>query len=443
MSEFSKNLSKIAVPVALQCMLQSSFSIVDQLMIGQLGESAISAVGLGGNFSLIYGVVSGAVASVAGILIAQFLGADDKKEAWASFQMNLLVSILIAVLFAMACQIGAGQILGLYTEDMSIVEVGTEYFKLVSVAYIPMAVSTILSTWLRCRDHATLPLVATFLSVVINTCMNYCLIFGRFGFDALGVKGAAVATLISSLCNLAFILVGFLLSLKKDGEKISFSLVMRKISLKEYIIMIAPILISEFLWSLGQNVESGVFGHLSTESLAAYTLTSPIQGLVCGALSGLSAAAGIMIGKRLGAKEYDEAYNESKKIMFAGVVGSAVFGLLLVALSGFYVSFYKVEETVRYMGKMLLIIFACYSPVKVSNMILGGGILKSGGDTKRVMVIDIVGTWLVGIPLCFFTAYVCKFQILGVYGIFTFEEVVRLVISLVVFKKKSWMNSLN
>lgn len=203
------------------------------------------------------------------------------------------------------------------------------------------------------------------------------------------------------------------------------------------------ILISEFLWSLGQNVESAVYGHLGTSNLAAYTLTCPIQGLVVGALSGLSAAAGVIVGKRLGRKEYEEAYTESKKIMYSGLFGAVVVSALLILLSGAYTELYRVDDSVKEIGKILLIVFALYAPVKVENMILGGGIIRSGGNTKIIMIIDIVGTWCIGIPLCLLAAYVFKWGIVGVYILLTTEEIFRIVVSLVIFKKRKWMISLS
>ena len=216
-----------------------------------------------------------------------------------------------------------------------------------------------------------------------------------------------------------------------------------KISLRDYFIMIMPILVSEFLWSLGQNVESAVYGHLGTLNLAAYTLTCPIQGLIVGALSGLSAAAGVMVGKRLGRKEYDEAYTESKKIMYAGLIGAVAISIVLIFLAGIYTRLYRVDYGVKELGKILLIIFALYAPIKVENMILGGGIIRSGGNTKIIMVIDIIGTWCIGIPLCLVAAYVFKWGIIGVYTLLTTEEIFRLVMSLIVFRKRKWMISLS
>ncbi len=443
MSDFMKSLCKIAIPVTLQSMLQASFSIVDQIMIGQLGETNISAVGLCGNFSLIFSVVIGAVSTVAGILIAQFIGAEDIKEAWSSFDLSLICGIIISTLFLLAAGVLPLHILKLYTKDMSIINTGAVYFRIVAFSYIPMAVSNILSAWLRCREHATIPFLASFGAVAVNTGLNYLLIFGKSGLPCMGIKGAAIATLISQLFNLIFIVIGFIYSIRKDGDKPVLSLHFKKLTIRDYLIMIMPILVSEFLWSLGQNVESAVYGHLGISNLAAYTLTCPIQGLIVGALSGLSAAAGVMIGKRLGGKEYDEAYEESTKIMYAGLIGSLAVSALLILLAGEYTGLYRVDHSVKELGKVLLIIFALYAPVKVENMILGGGIIRSGGNTKIIMAIDIVGTWCIGIPLCLLAAYIFKWGIVGVYTLLTTEEIFRLVVSLIIFKRHKWMISLS
>lgn len=405
MNNFGKTVCKIAIPVTFQSMLQSSFSIIDQLMIGQLGENSIAAVGLGGNFMLIFSVVIGAIGTVAGILISQFIGADDEREAWRGFTVSNLFGIAVAMIFMLASFCFANSILGLYTTDAETIIIGTPYLRILSFTFIPTAISTVVATWLRCNEHATA---------------------------------------ISQMLNLLFMLAGFVYCLQKEKKNILFSIQMEKISMAEYMIMIMimPILISEFLWSLGQNINSAVYGHIGTDSLAAYTLTCPIQGLFVGALSGLSAAAGVIIGKELGQKEYDVAYKDSKKLMWLGAAGSAVLSLVLIVASGLYVSFYQVAADVKSVAQLLLIVFAIYAPVKVINMILGGGIIRSGGNTKIIMIIDIVGTWLVGIPLCLFAAYVLKLSIVPVYAILSVEEIVRLVITLVMFKKKTWMRTI-
>lgn len=306
-----------------------------------------------------------------------------------------------------------------------------------------MAVSNILSAWLRCKEHATIPFLTSLGAVAVNTGLNYVLIFGKSGFTPMGVKGVAIATFVSQLFNLVLIFAGFMICVKKDGDKPVMLLHFRKITIRDYSMMIMPILVSEFLWSLGQNVESAVYGHLGTTNLAAYTLTCPIQNLIIGALSGLAAAAGVMVGKRLEKKEYEDAYMESRKIMYAGLIGSVFVSVLLILLAGVYTGLYRVDQNVKALGKILLIVFALYAPVKVENMILGGGIIRSGGNTTIIMIIDIVGTWCIGIPLCVIAAYVLQWGIVGVYTLLTTEEIFRLIVSLVIFRKRKWMISLS
>ena len=195
-----KSLCKIAIPVTLQSMLQASFSIVDQIMIGQLGETNISAVGLCGNFSLIFSVVIGAVSTVAGILIAQFIGAEDTKEAWSSFDVSLISGMVIATLFLFAAGVFPSQILGLYTRDVSIVNTGAVYFRIVAFSYIPMAAGNILSSWLRCKEHATIPFWAGFGAVAVNTGLNYLLIFGKFGLEPYGMLRTTPWETIAQAC---------------------------------------------------------------------------------------------------------------------------------------------------------------------------------------------------------------------------------------------------
>lgn len=157
MSDFMRTLCKIAIPVTLQGMLQASFSIVNQIMIGQLGEAGIAAVGLCSNFTLIFSVMSGAVGTVAGILIAQFLGAEEHTEAWRSLDVSLVCGGVLAALFLLTAGGFPAQVLGLYTADDAILRVGAGYFRIVAFSYLPMAVSTILSAWLRCHRHAGFP----------------------------------------------------------------------------------------------------------------------------------------------------------------------------------------------------------------------------------------------------------------------------------------------
>ncbi len=440
--EFFKSVCNIAIPVTLQTMLQSSFTIVDQIMIGQLGSTNIAAIGLAGKFSSIFNVLVSAIGAVAGIMIAQYMGKKDEKEVNRSLSLNLVVAVTLAVIFTLICALAAGPVMSIYTKDTETKLVAAGYLRLIGMTFLPVAGATLLATMLRCMEKASLPLYASVLAAVLNTGLNYILIFGKFGAPAMGVNGAAIATIISQIVNFAVILAAFIAQYKKQGKRFSFSLQVEKSKMTQYLAMLLPLLITEFFWSLGENVYAMIYGRIGTADCAAMTLTNPIQGLLIGALSGLSQAAGILIGKSLGKKDYDKAYSDSKKLMLYGLGGSAILSAVLILLSRSYVQIYQVEDAVKEIVVQLLIVFAIVSPVKVQNMILGGGIIRSGGKTKYLMCIDIFGTWGIGVPLGLLSAFALKLPITWVYFILSMEECVRLVISVVVFKRKKWMQSL-
>lgn len=307
---------------------------------------------------------------------------------------------------------------------------------------MPIAGATLLSTMFRCMEKSRLPLYASIISAIINTGLNYILIFGKLGITAMGVNGAAVATLFSQGVNF---LVMFAMIIKyRDGLKKQESAKQNasRFHWKQYLNILLPILVCEALWSLGENVYAAIYGHMGTDASAAMTLINPVQGLMIGALCGLSQAAGIIIGKMLGSHEYDNAYKASKKLILYGFVGAAVLSIFIVFTSGFYVEIYQVEETVKQLTRQILLAYAIVAPFKVLNMIIGGGIIRSGGKTKYVMMIDIIGTWLFGVPLGLLTAFVLNLSIPYVYFILSLEECVRFGISLIVFRRKKWMHSL-
>ncbi|MDE6203316.1 MAG: MATE family efflux transporter, partial [Lachnospiraceae bacterium] len=325
-------------------------------------------------------------------------------------------------------------------------QIAAGYLWIVAFSYIPMAAEALLATLLRCMEAASLPLFASVFGAMVNTGLNYVLIFGKFGFPRMGVNGAAWATVASRIagCALCIVLFSFYYGryYRKKEIKLEVSFHMGKGKRVQYMGILLPILLCELFWSLGENVYTAIYGNMGTQACAAMTLTVPVQALMIGALSGIAQATGILIGKFLGGGEYEKAYQNSKKLMGYGLAGSVLLSIMLVAAGRFYVQIYQVEDTVKILGNHILIAFALISPVKVQNMILGGGVLRSGGKTKYVMVIDFVGTWLFGVPLGFLAAFVWKLEIPYVYFILSLEECVRLFISIMVFRRRTWMKNI-
>ena len=439
---FLRSVLRIALPVALQAMLQSSFSMIDQIMVGQLGSDGVAAIEVASRPAFIYITMIGALAAIAGIMVSQYMGQKDYKAGDRSLSVGLVGAGALAALFMAICLIFARQVVGIYTDDAAIINIGTGYIGIIAWTYIPMGVSTVLAVMIRCMDMSIYPLYASLASALVNTALNYLLIFGKLGFPQMGVTGAAIASLTSQVLNLLLILLFFRMANRRIGKTFRFDLNLGKAGYLQYVAMLMPILINEFLWSLGQNVNTYLYGHLGTWPLAAMALTGPVQGLLFGALSGISQAAGILVGKRLGEREYEAAYQESKQLMLYGLVGSLALSALLAVLSWPYANIYNVEPEVKEIARWLLIALAVLAPVKVQNMVLGGGIIRSGGKTKYIMIIDTVGTWLVGVPLGFLTTFVFKLNIVWVYFILSQEELVRYIITVFMFRSRRWMETI-
>ena len=198
--------------------------------------------------------------------------------------------------------------------------------------------------------------------------------------------------------------------------------------MKKILIIASPLLINEFMWALGETMYSIVYGRMGTSEVASITLTYPIQSLSIGLFAGVSSAAGIMIGNKLGLGENELAFKYSKKFIKMGIIGSAVFGILLVACSNLYISVFNISTDLKECTFKLLVMFSIVLWIKVSNMIIGGGILRSGGKTKYTLYLDLIGTWGIGVPIGFVSAFVLKLPIHWVYLIISGEEFVRFII---------------
>lgn len=370
-------------------------------------------------------------------MVSQYMGRQEQKKINTSMSSNLLVMLALAALTVMACFFLPSTVAGIFTTDQKVIATAADYMRILAFIYPLSGMASILAVHMRCYSYAQYPLYISAVGAVVNTILNYLLIFGNFGFPVMGVKGAAIASLISQMVNLLLMIYFY-----RKYCQFAFDLGMTSSEVKQYAVMLFPIVANELLWTLGQSVNTFIYGHMGTGELAGMSLTGPIQGLFIGALSGLSQAAGILIGRRLGKRDYESAYYDSKRLCVYGFIGSLVLSLVLILTRSSYINLYNVDEQVSHVGSQLLLAFAILAPIKVQNMILGGGIIRSGGRTKYIMIIDMMGTWLIGVPLGLFTGLVLKLPIVWVYFILYQEELFRFIVSIFMFRSRKWMNTI-
>lgn len=428
---FFRQVLAIAVPVALQSLIQSSFSVADQVMIGQLGETAITAVGFGGKFlSLALTVIAGC-ATAAGILAAQYEGQNNRQALEESFFQMLTVSLGISFLFTALSLLCPSPVMGFYSGDEQVVSLAADYLRIFALSLPFSTLTSLYSVVLRCCGFPGSPLYASGAGITANTLLNALFIFGL----GQGVTGAAWASLLAQILMAGVML----LFVRKKLPWFHPACSLR--GLKTVLVILLPLVVTEFLWSLGENVYSMVYGHLGTGPSAAMTMTIPLQSMTIGVLSGLSQAAGILVGQRLGARDREGAWNDSLSLIRYSLTGSVILALLLAGSAPFYVHLYSVDDGVRRQCVQLILVFAVFSIVKVQNMVTAGGILRSGGKTSLVLMIDLAGTWGVGVPIALWAGS-AGLPVAAVYALLSLEEVLRLILTLGVFASRRWMKTI-
>lgn len=439
---YRKEMLMIGLPITLQCIFQASYSLIDQLMVGTLGTVSVAGSGLGAKFSSLAIFTLSSVAAVASILIAQYHGKGDEKGINLSLFSCSYLAILVMLCFALPAYFLPEAIIKIYTADPQTVKVAAGFLKILAISFCPMTVTLLLSSFFRSIEQSRYPMYASVIAIFANIFFNYLLIFGKFGQPKMGLRGAALGTLIARTMEAALLLFWMAQKSVKREIYIRPVSIWNKEFYKRISVIVFPILLNEFSWSLGENIYAAIYGRLGTDALAAMTLTNPIQGMFIGMFSGLSSAAVVMVGKRLGNHEKEEALAISKYLMKIGLAGSLLIGLLLALLIPFYVQMFQVEREVKQLTIYIVYALAIVLFAKISNMILGGGILRSGGDTHYTLISDLIGTWLVGVPLGLLTAFVLHLPIYQVYFILSLEEVVRVLIGLFIFYRNKWMKDI-
>ena len=439
--EFKQKLLHIALPVTIQALMQSSLNLIDQIMIGSLGSACIAGIGLAGKFTSILSVLVAAIVSAAGILISQYFGAKNEKGVRDSFYLPFYFSLLFVLIFSILSFFIPNQIMSLYADDGETISKAATYLKIRTAGYLPSVITMFVSTLLRNMQKAKLPAIAGIVSIAINTLMNWLLINGVWIFPRLEESGAAIATVLSQIFEMLIVTVLFLREKKKQNLFLHPTVSFSKTFIKNVSSILAPILVGEALWSLGENVYAIIYGHLGTEPCAAMTLMYPIQGIAIGSLSGVASAAGIIVGNSLGAGDEKKAYGEALGFVRLTVTAGIIIGVFVCLISPLYVRLFNVAPETRTGTIKILAAFSAVFTAKVFNMVVGGGVLQAGGQTKFMTLVNIIGTWGCGVPFGFISAYVFKFPIWWVYFALSLEEYVRLAISVWLLKSRRWMKN--
>ncbi len=440
--EYLSRLFKLAVPLILQYSISASLNLVGVLMIGQLGETSVAAAGLANQVYFLLTFLLFGISSGSAIFTAQFWGKGDVASIHKVLGLCLSVGLIGSLVFFLASMLFPRGIMGVYTEDPSVVALGAKYLMIIAPGFMFAAVSYSYSSVLRSTGQVRIPLLVSFISLTLNTIFSYFLIFGLAGFPKLGVYGAALGASLARVVEAG--LMVFIAYRLKSPAAASFSELFRYNRLFALRVLgrALPVMFNEMLWSLGITAYNIIYAHIGTEAIAAISISSAIENLAFVIFIGISDACAVLVGNWIGANKEERAYSYAIRSLALAVSGAIAMGILVYICSGSILSLYKVSELVEQYARNILAVVAFTMWIRVSNMTLIVGIFRSGGDTRFSFVLDTSTIWLVGVPLALLGAFVLHLPVYIVYLMVMSEEAVKWLIGLWRFFSKRWINNL-
>jgi len=439
---YFKELWHFALPIALQNLITSSLNLVSVVMIGQLGDAPVAAVGLANQIFFLLQLVLFGINSGAAMFTAQLWGKRDLPNIRKVLSLALALGASAATVFLTASLVFPKQVMGIYSQDPLVIALGSEYLGIFGWSFLLMAISFGFAMVLRSTGNVRLPMLVSTSALGLNILLSYLLIFGKMGFPQLGIRGAATAGLTARLLEFGTLLgVVYLRRMPiaprlHDFRSLSLAFAARVFK------PILPVILNETFWSFGITAYYVVYGRLSTDSIAAMNIVSTIDNMALVVIFGIAHAVAIMIGNRIGAGEEERAYHYALRSLSIVIILGFLIGGLIILLSPQVLSLYKVSDQVIEYVQRALIILGLFVWVRGANGLIVVGILRSGGDTLFSFFLDGMVIWLVGVPVAFFTAFVLHLPVYLVYLAILSEEVIKFCIGCWRTLSKRWVHNL-
>ncbi len=440
--EFFSALFRLWLPISLQQFVFSLLNLVSVMMIGQLGETSVAAVGLANQILFLLHLLLFGVGSGAAIFIAQFWGKHDLENIRRVLGICLGLNLLGALIFSFIALVIPELALGVYTRDPAVIALGSEYLRITGLSYFAIAISTSYAITLRSTGNVRLPVAVSILALCLGAALNWALIFGELGLPALGVRGSAIGTTLARFVEGALLL--FVAYATRSVAAASWHELTRIdfAFLKSILKNIIPVTLNEIGWSVGISTYSLIFARIGTESVAAVSIAATIEMLAFVPFVGLANSAAVLIGNRIGAEEEHKAFDYARRLMILVLVVGVFIGGAIYFSAETTLGFYKIDSQTRQFTQNILTIMAFALSVKVANMMLIVGILRAGGDTRASALIDVGTLWLVGLPAAALGAFVFDLPVYWVFALTISDEVCKVILaSWRVFSKK-WIRNL-
>lgn len=440
--KFIKTMITLALPITLQSFITSSLNLVDNLMIGRLGEDAIASVGLANQYFFIFMLALTGINAGASVFMAQYWGKRDEKNIKSMLGLDISVGFVATIIFGIGALFFADKIMAILSNDPSVIKLGASYLRIVSMSYIFTNLTMAFSSALRSTEQPRIPMYASLVGVLSNAFLNWVFIFGNLGMPKMGVNGAALATMIARGIEIIFIISAIYIKKNRIAASLKEMIDFDRNFVRRYFNTATPTILNELIWSFGMTAFSIAYAQIGTSAVATMQIANTLNNMFMVLCIGLATAASIMVGNKIGADEEEVAVDYSKKIgLLSPIIGLAI-GLAIwisakIIIAPFNVTAQTYNDTMRVLHTMAL-----FCPIRFFNVVMIVGVFRGGGDTTYSMLVQAGTIWCFAVPIAFIGATILKVPVTVVYFLICLEEIVKIVFEFARLKSGKWVKAL-
>lgn len=438
-TNFYRTVLALVIPMALQNLINVGVQAADVVMLGRLNEVAISAASLAGQVYFIMTLFFFGLTSGAAVLTAQYWGKGDTDTIEKILALALRTAVVTACIFAVAAFCFPVQIMHLFSSEEPVIAEGAKYMRIVSLAYIPGAFTMVYLNTMRSVERVIISTVTYTISLFVNIILNAVLIFGLLGAPALGVRGAAVATMISRWVE--FCIVIFYALRMNDTVRLRKRYLLRtdSVLVKDFVKYALPVTVNELLWGGGTSVITAIIGHMGSTAAAANSVVGVVRQLALVITFGVASATAIILGKTIGEGKKDFARVYASRFMKITIILGILGALMIVGISPVIRSVMTLgAESKEYLKGMMYVMAYCVMASGI-NTVLIVGVFRAGGDTKYGLLLDCTALWCVSILFGSIAAFALEMPVVTVYIILTCDEVIKLPFAIRRYRQYKWL----
>lgn len=439
---FYRNVFALVLPMALQNLINVAVTSADVIMLGKVGEIALSAGSLAGQIYFILSLILFGLTSGAAVITAQYWGKKDIDTIEKVLGISMCVGVSIGILFFAAAQLMPETLMKIFTSEQAIIEEGVGYLKIVSWSYPMAAAAVVYLNIMRSVEHVIVSTVVYSVSLLINIIFNGIFIFGLAGAPAMGVAGAALATLIAHGAEIVFVILYAIISKPIVHFRWKYVFSHEKALIRDFGIYALPVLLNELAWGTGISAIAAIIGHLGSAAVAANSITQVTRQLAMVVTLGVANAAAIILGRTIGEKKEELALIYADRLVrlsaLLGVIGSGV----VLCVSPLVRQFMSLTPEASGYVRQMMMIMAAYVLCQAVDVVYIVGAFRAGGDTRIGLLLDGVSLWGVCIPLGFITAFILKWPVWAVYLCLTCDEMLKLPFSHDRYRSRKWLKNI-